>query len=368
MSKNSKNLTLDGYNIKHMLLILSSIAMIIISYLLIKHYFNIFYPEGLEVKSFCETGTFFSCDSAVFSPVSAIFGIPIALFGFLMGVFLLAGSIIPTENLERTNHFLSILNFIGCIVLLIYSLVMLRQLCPYCTLYYIVSAVVFFLFYKYSDLNKPIFKVLATYAGIAILASLIILLAENKKEEKVKKMIPSVIANYQDKPFIGDPETSSSLVNHAGTKNFKDAKIRLSIFSDFECPYCIMLATSMSKLAAKYRDSACNPDVERTAHPNACKASYLSYCLKENFDTIHDQIFEMDITSSNLDKFAKKHNVSECMNSNETRESIMSLIKAANPFNIRATPTMILNGRKLDGALPLPALIALIDTIIENER
>jgi hypothetical protein len=58
--------------------------------------------------------------------------VPIAVPGMMIGVFFLLGFLLPKQHLEGTNHFLAIVNFIGCLGLFLYSIIFLKGLCPMC--------------------------------------------------------------------------------------------------------------------------------------------------------------------------------------------------------------------------------------------
>ena len=96
--------------------------MIGLSLNLTQHYFDIKFPTGLEGKSLCNINGFFNCDKTTLSPFSNILSIPISLFGALMGLIVLIGIAVKNEDYERTTYFALIVNFIGCVVLFLYSL------------------------------------------------------------------------------------------------------------------------------------------------------------------------------------------------------------------------------------------------------
>jgi protein-disulfide isomerase len=49
-----------------------------------------------------------------------------------------------------------------------------------------------------------------------------------------------------------------------------------------------------------------------------------------------------------------------------TKEKVQTLIKESTPFNIRSTPTMILNGVKIEGVLPRNQMMALIEGLLKR--
>ena len=153
-------------------LIILSALMIGFSIYLTQHYFDIKFPTGLEGKSLCNINSFFNCSKTTFSQISNIAGVPIALYGAIIGFLALAGMVIKTEEFERTIFFTLLANAIGCFALFMYSLVILHGLCPFCSLYYITSGLLLFVFFKNSENYKPHLGYLATFAVIVIISSL----------------------------------------------------------------------------------------------------------------------------------------------------------------------------------------------------
>lgn len=378
MNDKSKNLTLHGMSVPHVMLILTSLAMIGVSVYLLAHYFQTFFPEGLTGGSLCNIQGFFSCDSVAYSPISRIFTIPISLFGILSGSFLVWSSIFPSKKLEETNHILTRINFAGCLTLFLYSIIFLGKLCPFCTLYYVFSGLACYLFYKYSDLKKINIKPIAIYAVITIISSSVIGYVINQKELKQDRMKGPLIEQFFSLPNLGTPQ--SDYRNVSSTKKFSDAPVRISVFSDFECPFCSKLAESMKRVAVKYEgkiniqfisyplDQECNSNVKRPFHAFACKASYIAACAKSNFNEVHDELFEnvSNFSEAWLKKYAKEIGVLECMNSIDTKEKVVKMINMADQFNIQSTPIMLINGVKIEGVKPLKVYYMIIDEIIRR--
>ena len=139
-------------NVKISLFILS-ILIIATSLYLTKHYYNVKFPTSLSSGSLCDINSFFNCDAATNSPLSNILGIPTSIFGLIMGLLFLSGILFQSSNFQGATYYLSGANFIGCVLLFIYSLVSLGTLCPFCTVYYILSGLVFFIYFKYINIK-----------------------------------------------------------------------------------------------------------------------------------------------------------------------------------------------------------------------
>ncbi len=367
-------------NIKQMILIAFSVSMSVASLYLLNHHFETFFPTGISQGVICNINSFFNCDTVAYSPIASLFSVPIALFGMLAGLFLLLGSILPSVSFEGTNNFLAKVNFVGCILLFLYSILILKHLCPVCTLYYIFSGVVAVLFWKYSEITAPSLKIISIYLAITIAASLITILYVKGKEANRDILANTLIKDYDSYPNLGSPETPSPYRLASAAERFENAPLQLTIFSDFQCPSCELLSKMMEKVIPRYAgkiniqyffyplDMACNPEMTRPMHQFACQAAYLASCSGPHFKEVHDQIFAQMETLSDqwLADKAKAIGAYDCMSSSQTKEQVQKQIEAAKPFNVKSTPTFLLNGVKIEGAIPLNQLFILLDELLKR--
>ncbi len=381
MHNQKKNLTLQGMTVPHVLFMICSIGMIGASIYLLAHYFQTFYPIGLTEGQLCQSQGFISCDSVAYSPISAIFGIPISLFGILAGAFLLYSSIFPNVKLEATNNVFIRINAAGCIILFIYSIFGLQHLCPGCTMYYIFSLLAAWFFYKHSELFKVDFKVSAVYAVITVISSAVLLFSFHSREEAQLRYKKPVLNQFYSFPEFGEPKVESAYRNFSSTDKFADAPLRISVFSDFQCPYCQQLAKTLPRIAARYEgklniqfffvplDMSCNPSMTSPMHEFACKASYLTACSPKQFAELHDEIFDKGrgLSAEWLDKRTKELGIEKCVEAPETKKIILDHLQLASRFDIQSTPSMIINGRKVQGALSSTQLSIILDDLLEKK-
>ncbi|MGZ5479287.1 MAG: vitamin K epoxide reductase family protein, partial [Candidatus Aminicenantales bacterium] len=177
MTTNARTLTLGGWNLRRVLSIVAGLGMITASVMTIRHFFLANYPKTIFAGSFCDISAFFNCDSSAFSPISAVMGIPLGFFGMFMGALIALGALFPSEAFERTNKSLSLLNVVGVISLLLYSVLHLGSLCLLCSGFYLFSIMSFILFAAYGidrDTKNPVkcwvrpsLKLLVVFAVIA---------------------------------------------------------------------------------------------------------------------------------------------------------------------------------------------------------
>jgi len=153
------------------------LGMAVFSVLTIEHYYAANYPTSIFEGSFCDISAFFNCDSSAYSEISAIGGVPLGFFGLFLGVLVALGAVFPSAAFERTNKTLSLLNAIGVVTLLLYSVFGLGSLCLLCSGFYVFSLASFLLFWKYGiDKDKgspagwfnPSIKHLVTYGAVAL--------------------------------------------------------------------------------------------------------------------------------------------------------------------------------------------------------
>ncbi len=148
----------------------------------------------------------------------------------------------------------------------------------------------------------------------------------------------------------------------------KDAPVTVVTFSDFQCPACRMLADSLRVLHRKH------PKTFRVVYrhfplPNhrfALEAARASECAAEQgrFQQFHDALYaeQAQIGATSWRSFASKSGVPDlssfegCIQQVALPPSLVRDTVAAGRLGVRSTPTLLINGARIEGALPLTAL------------
>lgn len=355
-----------------------SALMIGFSIYLTGHYFELKFPTGLESGSLCNLNSFFNCDKTTLSPASNIAGVPISLLGIVIGALTMIGMFVKNENYEKTIYFTLMLNMVGCVLLFLYSLIGLGGLCPFCTLYYIASGLTLWLFFKKSSSYSPNPAILVIFAVIFLAVGFLAKMNVNKKTANITAVSNDLINQYYSYPNLGAP----AVVSEFKIATAANAPIKMQIFSDFECPACRALSELMPQILLRYGgkidiqyffyplDSACNPAMEHGMHQSACKAAYYAACKPvADFGVVHDEIFHnQDRIADFIAEKIKSDKLEACVADPKTKEKVQSLIAAATPFNIRSTPSFLLNGVKIEGVLPADQLFAIMDEILKRSQ
>lgn len=382
--ESKKGLTLNGLSGLNFLFIINAALIVGVSIYLTTHFYETLYPTKLGgASSLCDISSFFNCDAATYSKVSNIAGVPISFFGIIVGLLFLFSSLMPSEALERTSSAVSKFNFIGCVTLFIFSLVSLGSLCPFCTVYYILSGLAAFLMWKYGiNTWSPDVKVSGVWAVILIAGSAFMYQTTAGKEDVKNKLNASIVDQFSKLAVIGDPDEESPYKIHMSTEKFADAPIRLTIFSDFECPFCKVVAEQIPELVRKYKtqinvqylffplDSKCNSNVKTRMHANACDAAAVAACNTTKFAEVHDEIFahQDKLGQGALQDIAKKHGLEACLNNTEQMNKVVLAINQSTKFNLKSTPTIILNGKKIEGTIPNVQFFAIFDDILKGSK
>jgi protein-disulfide isomerase len=166
------------------------------------------------------------------------------------------------------------------------------------------------------------------------------------------------------------------------TKGPVQATLTISEFADFRCPLCARARTELHQLLESnpedvrliFRhyplDQECNPALSNQVHPASCAAAIAAECAGEQdkFWEYADLLFsdQKEYTRQDLESFAKKLNLDEtrfgsCLADGHAKDLIRQDIEDAERIGIKATPTLVVNGRLLDGGVPpLPKLASLI--------
>lgn len=176
------------------------------------------------------------------------------------------------------------------------------------------------------------------------------------------------------------------------SRGAKSAKVLVVNYDDFECPFCSrMHQTLFPEIFKEYGDRITfvykdYPLVE--IHPWATHAAVDANCLAaQNADAywdfadyIHANKHEVDAEKTPgarldvIDKMAmlqgQKHNVDgmkllSCVKA-QKEDAVKASMKEADGLGVNATPTLFINGQKIDGAVPASEVRAALDAALKE--
>ncbi|HEX7599423.1 MAG TPA: thioredoxin domain-containing protein [Polyangia bacterium] len=161
-----------------------------------------------------------------------------------------------------------------------------------------------------------------------------------------------------------------------------DALVTLVVFSDFQCPFCQRLEKTLSALLTKYEPDLriVWKDSPLAFHARAVPAAVLARVALEKkgvagFWQAHDAIFDnqTDLSDEALAALAKKlglpwTEVEKAIRQHRFARGLEASAKLATGVGVGGTPTVFVNGRKMEGALPVEAFIPVIDAQLAKAR
>jgi protein-disulfide isomerase len=151
------------------------------------------------------------------------------------------------------------------------------------------------------------------------------------------------------------------------------APVTIVEFSDFQCPFCRLMAARLDSLRAEHpRDVRV---VYRhfplpSIHPHAIQAAQASECAGEQgrFWPMHDALFarQDSIGKTGWERFAETAGVANlaaftaCMSRPGESTALHPDTAAGNELGIRSTPTLLINQHRINGAISLDSLRAFV--------
>ncbi len=200
---------------------------------------------------------------------------------------------------------------------------------------------------------------------------------QGKRQELVDTWLDEKISKSPVEVYFSQPvqPVFNVQVGDAPILGNKDAKITLVEYSDFQCPYCAKGSKIMHEIKKKYGDKVkvAFKNFPLPFHKQAKGAAIAGLCANEQgkdyFWKLHDYMFDNQskLDSKNLKQVASKFQgfdgskFNDCVDKNKYLAKIESDIKEGQELGVKSTPTFFLNGKIVNGALPLEEFSRLIE-------
>jgi protein-disulfide isomerase len=151
-----------------------------------------------------------------------------------------------------------------------------------------------------------------------------------------------------------------------------NAKVRVDLYSDFGCRFCRLSASAVDSARRKFGSDVLwvYHQVPRSPaeNPLAFRAALASYCLGQ---TDGAWKFYAAIRGAELDEAAveaairasgaSRDSLSQCSSRRSTEDGVWAAMFEGGYRGIVATPTMFVEGTKIEGAISYAPLVALIE-------
>jgi protein-disulfide isomerase len=143
-----------------------------------------------------------------------------------------------------------------------------------------------------------------------------------------------------------------------------DAPVTIVAFSDFQCPYCATLFSTLKEIEKNYKDQVRIVYLQfplSQIHPYAEKAAEASLCANEQnqYWQMHDAMFA-DQAKLGVDQLRQKAEklsldmaaFDACLDSSKYASAIRADIAEGVKAGVKGTPAFFVNGRFYSGSLP----------------
>ncbi len=252
--------------------------------------------------SFCSMNDFIDCDGVAQTTESQFFGIPLAIWGLILYGFMFL--LLFADKLKNIKLFkfmevfknpldyiasLGIISFTISIILLCVSLFEIKKLCILCALTYILNLIIALIAtdfknggiiksfkQSWTDFNDAlkIMPYLIAFVCVTILGASVLSYTSH-----TMVLAPQVKKQKGMGEFLNTKNNRYKINgNILGSKN---PKLKVIIYTDYECPVCAAYNIMIHKLAKEVKDiqiehhnypldMACNPKISQPFHLKAC--------------------------------------------------------------------------------------------------
>lgn len=337
---------------------------------------------GSMAKSVCNINDFLNCDVVNTSSYSLFLNIPVGLWGFFLNIVLLTfgfKGLWSGTDLKFKDRNLSIailiasISFVASIIMAWISFVVIGAMCLFCTLAYVLSLISLILLL----LNKPFkiskiinklelnSKLLIRYAVIFVcIISSVFLINDIVKKSMLGQNIK--LAKFALTTWQSARVYNFKTQNALKLTSADDPKMTIVEFADFKCIHCKNASGSLKNFVHSKKDvnfifmpypldGVCNESIPTSGDGASCKFAYATYCADQQALgwKMHDYLFDnfgkvtvsdLETTDFGLDMVS----FNDCMNSTTTHEAIMAFAKQGDRAGIRGTPSIFVNGKKLE--------------------
>jgi protein-disulfide isomerase len=218
-------------------------------------------------------------------------------------------------------------------------------------------------------------------------------LSEDEAKQKIKIQIEgrqkfekyqAALADIRNKAkieiFLPEPSPPVIKISDEGpSRGPKKAPVTVIEVSDFECPFCKQVESTLKQLLPSYGDRVrlIYKHFPLPNHQHAFQAAQAAVCAGEQgkFWEYHDLLFERsgELSATNLSSYAGELglNVSHftaCLDSESSRAAVSKDIEEIRQVGLSSTPTFIINGRVLTGARNLDEFKSAIEQELKQEE
>lgn len=339
--------------------------------------------------SFCNVNSTVNCDAVLMSAYGTLFGVPVSAwallsYGTLAALLYRRRGAVGAARTQASSALLALALWNAGFSLYMagLSLFAIGAVCLLCSGTYLLVVITAVLAWRLAavDLAASGQQIVTTQRALGVGAAIglgLVAIAGvhfasrpvsgiNLTAADVQKRDPEFYEWYRSRPVTTDLPPS---VHSRGPA---DAPLTIIEFSDFECPACAMAFRDLHELVHEHPDlvrlvfhhfpldSECNPHVPMRMHKSACQAAIASECAARagKFWEYHDLLFGGQDKLGRDELIAKaeglgiaKDTFVACLDDPTARTNVLTDTGAGAKLGVKSTPTLVINGRTIEGAL-----------------
>ncbi|HEY7037307.1 MAG TPA: thioredoxin domain-containing protein [Methylomirabilota bacterium] len=163
------------------------------------------------------------------------------------------------------------------------------------------------------------------------------------------------------------------------TRGPAGAPVTIFEWSDYQCPFCREAQSVLGRLQAEFPDKIriAFKDFPLRSHNRAMPAAVAARCAgaQGRYFEYHDLLFlaQPDFSRDDLLGYARRLGLdldafAQCFDSARYQDAVLADQREGREAGVRATPTFFINGRKIEGALPIETFREAVQQALRDPR
>jgi predicted DsbA family dithiol-disulfide isomerase len=172
------------------------------------------------------------------------------------------------------------------------------------------------------------------------------------------------------------PSVLPELDDGSPAKGAAKAAVTIVEFSDFECTFCAQAQDTLTKIMERYGGEVrlVFKHLPSEGHRNSLAAARAAYCAgqQDRFWQFHDALFATrDLSVPFFGEIAAKlglgrEKFAACVSGEASRTAVVKDIEMAKRYRIDSTPSFLINGKLVKGAVPFAEFQNLIERELQQ--
>jgi protein-disulfide isomerase len=202
-----------------------------------------------------------------------------------------------------------------------------------------------------------------------------------KPAARAAAVMPSLPANLavgtvptlEAAPVIPADKLASLHIADGPSRGPMNAPVVIAVYTDMQCPYCANAIGSLDQLMDEYPNTLRIVVKQMPVHKTAVLAAEAAFAAdaQGKFWELHDLMMQNqeDLSRDAIVALGQQAGLDtaqlgSALDAHTYKDALRAEVEAAKEIEVRATPTFVINGRKVQGLLPIEELRATIDAAL----